>query len=107
MRSLFLIALQLRKLPRFWNRMHKKRRPPARMGLEGAAFCWHNILQGSVVFRPMRDVFSSWIDNGHSELTDPNTIILRITVTDGVLFSHGTRYECTSEYGISLETRNT
>lgn len=55
----------------------------------------------------MRDVFSSWIDNGHSELTDPNTIILRITVTDGVLYSHGTRYECTSEYSISLGTRNT
>lgn len=53
----------------------------------------------------MCDVFSSWIHNGHSELSDPNTVILRVTVTDGVLFSHGTRYEYTPEYGIVPEAR--
>lgn len=41
----------------------------------------------------MRTVFSEWIDNGHNNFEDENTIILRIDLTDGVLFSHGTRYE--------------
>ena len=38
-------------------------------------------------------VFASWINNGHTQFADPNTIILRIQLTHGVLFSHGTRYE--------------
>ena len=41
----------------------------------------------------MRTVFSEWIDNGHNNFEDENTIILRIDLTDGVLFSQGTRYE--------------
>ena len=42
--------------------------------------------------RRLREVFAEWIDNGHTDLTDGNTIILRIELTDGVLLSHGTRY---------------
>ena len=41
----------------------------------------------------MRDVFSAWIDNGHNNFEDPNTCILRIELTSGILFSNGTRYE--------------
>ena len=41
----------------------------------------------------MRIVFADWIDNGHSNLEDKNTVILRIELTEGVLFSDGTRYE--------------
>ena len=41
----------------------------------------------------MRSVFASWIDNGHNNFEDVNTIILRVELTDGVLFSHGTRYD--------------
>lgn len=41
----------------------------------------------------MRTVFSEWIDNGHNNFEDENTCILRIDLTDGVLFSQGTRYE--------------
>ena len=33
------------------------------------------------------------VDNGHNDFSDENTRILRIRLTDGVLFSHGTRYE--------------
>lgn len=40
----------------------------------------------------MRTVFAEWIDNGHNNFEDENTIILRIELTDGILFSHGTRY---------------
>lgn len=41
----------------------------------------------------MRMAFSEWIDNGHNNFDDVNTCILRIELTDGVLLSHGTRYE--------------
>ena len=41
----------------------------------------------------MRDVFASWIDNGHNDFEDENTCILRIQLTCGTLFSNGKCYE--------------
>ena len=41
----------------------------------------------------LRTVFAEWYDNGHTDEKDINTIILRIRLTDGVLFSKGTRYD--------------
>lgn len=41
----------------------------------------------------LKMVFARWIDNGHTDFDDENTIILRIELTDGLLLSHGTRYE--------------
>lgn len=41
----------------------------------------------------LRTVFAEWYDNGHTNEEDENTVILRICLTDGVLFHHGTRYE--------------
>ena len=41
----------------------------------------------------LRSAFAEWIDNGHNNFADENTIILCIQLTDGVLFSHGTRYD--------------
>ncbi len=41
----------------------------------------------------LRDVFSSWYYNGHTDENDPNTCILQIQLTEGILLSHGTRYE--------------
>ena len=43
----------------------------------------------------LRAAFAAWYDNGHTNEADPNTIILRICLTDGVLFHHGTRYDIT------------
>lgn len=40
----------------------------------------------------LRQVFSSWYHNGHVDESDPNTCILRVRLTDGVLFKNGTRY---------------
>ena len=37
--------------------------------------------------------FASWFDNGHNDYNDPNTCILRIHLTHGVLFSNGIRYD--------------
>lgn len=41
----------------------------------------------------LKAVFSEWIDNGHTNFDDENTIILSVELTDGLLLSHGTRYE--------------
>lgn len=41
----------------------------------------------------LRAVFAEWIDNGHNDFADENTIILCIRLMDGVLLSHGTRYD--------------
>lgn len=41
----------------------------------------------------LEKAFSSWIHNGHNDFSDENTCILRLRLTDGVLFSQGTRYD--------------
>lgn len=41
----------------------------------------------------LRKAFAAWIDNGHNNFNDKNTIILKIELEEGVLFSHGTKYE--------------
>lgn len=41
----------------------------------------------------LKNVFSEWIDNGHNNFDDENTIILCVKITDGRLLSHGIRYE--------------
>lgn len=45
------------------------------------------------IMSKLRAVFSEWYDNGHTNEEDPNTCLLRIRLTDGVLFHHGTRYD--------------
>ncbi|MBR2402105.1 MAG: pyridoxamine 5'-phosphate oxidase family protein [Lachnospiraceae bacterium] len=49
--------------------------------------------ENKIIAEKMKAIFSEWIDNGHNNFDDVNTCILRIELTDGVLFSHGTRYE--------------
>ena len=41
----------------------------------------------------LKKAFAEWIDNGHKNFDDENTIILRVELTDGLLFSHGTKFE--------------
>lgn len=40
----------------------------------------------------LRSVFAEWIDNGHNNFADENTCILKVELTEGVLFSQGKRY---------------
>ena len=40
----------------------------------------------------IRNAFREWYDNGHTDENDPNVCILRIRLTEAVLFHHGTRY---------------
>lgn len=41
----------------------------------------------------LKKAFAAWIDNGHNNFEDENTIILCVELTDGLLLSQGTRYE--------------
>ena len=54
---------------------------------------WFGREENKALAAHLRQVFASWIDNGHNDFSDPNTCILRICLTDGVLFSHGKRYD--------------
>lgn len=45
------------------------------------------------IMSKIRVVFDEWYGNGHTNEDDPNTCLLRIRLTDGVLFHHGTRYD--------------
>lgn len=49
--------------------------------------------ENAVLADKLRIAFAEWIDNGHNDFSDRNTIILRIRLTDGVLFSNGSRYD--------------
>lgn len=41
----------------------------------------------------LRSAFAAWYHNGHIREQSPHTCILCIALTDGVLLSHGTRYD--------------
>lgn len=49
--------------------------------------------ENAILRDTLRKVFAAWYDNGHIDEKDPNTCILRIRLTDGILFHHGTRYD--------------
>ena len=49
--------------------------------------------ENEIIANKMKCVFSEWIDNGHNNFEDENTCILQIELTNGLLLSHGTRYE--------------
>ena len=49
--------------------------------------------ENQFIAEKLKIAFSEWIDNGHNDFDDENTIILCVKLTDGLLLSHGTRYE--------------
>lgn len=50
-------------------------------------------MENAEVFAWLRKMFAAWIDNGHNNFDDENTVILKIALTEGVLFRQGVRYE--------------
>lgn len=54
---------------------------------------WFGREENRAVAAHLRKVFAGWIENGHNDFSDHNTIILRVRVTDAVLLSHGRRFE--------------
>ncbi len=59
----------------------------------GENFGWFGRPENKEMAEKLTCAFNSWINNGHNNFADENTIILRIRLTHGVLFSHGTRYD--------------
>ena len=49
--------------------------------------------ENQIIMEKLRTAFSAWYNNGHTNEADPNTCLLKIRLTDGVLFSYGTRYD--------------
>jgi general stress protein 26 len=45
------------------------------------------------IMAKLRKAFANWYDNGHTDESDPNTCILQIKLTDGLLYNHGMRYD--------------
>lgn len=60
---------------------------------KGDSLGYFGKIENRVLAEKLKKVFISWIDNGHNDFEDENTIILRVRLTDGTLLSHGIRYE--------------
>ncbi len=60
---------------------------------KGVNLGWFGKTEHKELAEKLRSAFAEWIDNGHNNFADENTIILCIYLEQGVLFSHGTRYE--------------
>lgn len=59
----------------------------------GVSLGWVKAPDNLELFDKLKRVFAGWIDNGHNDFDDRNCIILKIRLTNGTLFSHGTKYE--------------
>lgn len=60
---------------------------------KGVNLGWFCKEENREIAEKLKKAFAQWIDNGHNNFDDENTIILCVKLTDGVLFSHGTRYD--------------
>ena len=60
---------------------------------KGVNLGWFGKTENKEMAEKLRKTFAEWIDNGHNDFEDQNTVILCIQLEQGVLFSHGTRYE--------------
>ena len=60
---------------------------------KGVSLGYFGKLENAEMAGKLKKVFSEWIDNGHNDFSDENTIILKVEITDAVLISNGTRYE--------------
>lgn len=60
---------------------------------EGVNLGYFGKEENAPIAKKLRKVFAEWIDNGHNNFDDVNTIILCIKLKSGILFSHGTCYE--------------
>ena len=50
-------------------------------------------VENRIISEKLKTAFAEWIGNGHNDFDDENTIILCVELTDGLLLSHGTKYE--------------
>lgn len=83
------------------NKMRQIEKNPV-VGLCGEWFTGHGIAQSlrhvlleenRAMMDILRPAFAGWYSLGHVNEEDPNTILLKITLTDGVIMDHGNRIE--------------
>ncbi|MGI6715909.1 MAG: pyridoxamine 5'-phosphate oxidase family protein [Eubacteriales bacterium] len=53
---------------------------------------WVKNEKNAEIMSKLRAAFAEWYDNGHTNEDDKNTCILRIKLTDAVLFDNGKKY---------------
>jgi len=46
----------------------------------------------TAIMAKLREAFAAWYGNGHVNENDPNTCLLRVRLTEGVLLNEGTKY---------------
>ena len=49
--------------------------------------------KNKALMEKLRAAFAAWYNNGDVNEDDPHTCVLRVRLTEGVLMSHGTKYE--------------
>ncbi len=49
--------------------------------------------ENRLIAEKLKNAFAEWIDNGHNDFDDENTIILCVKLTGGLLLSNGTGYK--------------
>ena len=59
----------------------------------GESLGWIRRPENADIADKLRAAFAEWYGNGHTNEDDPDTVILRVRLTDGVLFAQGTRYD--------------
>lgn len=83
------------------NKMRQIAKEP-RVAVCGDWFTGHGVAQdlgqmlepwNAHILAKLREAFAAWYDNGHMNESDPNARILRISMRDGVLLSHGRRFD--------------
>lgn len=60
---------------------------------KGVNLGYFNKEENHMIAEKLKCAFAEWINNGHNNFEDENTVILCVELTDGLLFSHGARYE--------------
>lgn len=53
---------------------------------------WIRDESNAVIMAKLREAFAAWYTGGHVDESDPNTCLLRICLTDGVLTDHEKKY---------------
>lgn len=85
----------------YTNKMRQIAKEP-RVAVSGDWFTGHGVAEdmgwmldpkNAETFVKLKAAFAGWYNNGHMDENDPASRILRVRMTDGVLFSHDTRYD--------------
>lgn len=59
----------------------------------GESLGYVGLPENAEIMKILRTAFAAWYRHVHTDETNTNTVILRIRLTDGVLFDHGTRHD--------------